>query len=151
MCPPCAREKVMVQTLLEKIDQEQRGDVKRPEFKVGDGVRVFVKIKEGDKERVQMFAGTVIARDGHGAGETFTVRRLSSGEGVERVFPLYGRGIDRIEIERPGKVRRAKLYYLRKRVGKATRVKEDEAIRTEDTSKGEAASKAETPVANPPA
>jgi large subunit ribosomal protein L19 len=116
----------MAGTLLQKIDQEQRGGISIPDFRVGDNVRVHVKIREGDKERVQAFAGTVIARDGDGAGETFTVRRISYGEGVERMFPLYCRSIDRIEIERRGRVRRAKLYYLRGRVGKATRVKEEE-------------------------
>jgi large subunit ribosomal protein L19 len=130
----------MISTLLQKIDQEQRGTVQHPAFKVGDGIRVHVKIREGDKERVQIFAGTVIARDGRGSTETFTVRRISYGEGVERIFPVFGRGIDKIEIERPGKVRRAKLYYLRKRVGKATRVKEDDSQ-----------PKAETPVAHAPA
>lgn len=110
--------------LLQKIDAEQRGDRKIPTFGVGDSVRVHVKIKEGDKERVQVYAGTVIARDGRGAGEYFTVRRISYGEGVERKFPVYCNSIDRIEIERPGRARRAKLYYLRGRTGKNARVKE---------------------------
>ena len=94
------------------------------EFAIGDGVKVYVKIIEGNNERIQLFAGTVIARRGSGIEETFTVRRVVSGQGVERVFPLHSPRIDRIEVVRKGKVRRAKLYYLRKKIGKAARVKE---------------------------
>ena len=94
------------------------------EFAIGDGVKVYVKIVEGNNERIQLFAGTVIARRGSGIEETFTVRRVVSGQGVERVFPLHSPRIDRIEVVRKGKVRRAKLYYLRKKIGKAARVKE---------------------------
>jgi large subunit ribosomal protein L19 len=98
-----------------------------PDFKVGDGVRVHTKVREGDKERIQVFAGIVIARKGHGIHETFTVRRISYGEGVERVFPLHSPRVDKIEVERKGQVRRAKLTYLRKRLGKgATLVREKE-------------------------
>jgi len=94
-------------------------------FKVGDGVRVHTKVREGDKERVQIFTGVVIAHKGSGIHETFTVRRISYGEGVERVFPVSSPRVDKIEVEREGSVRRAKLTYLRKRVGKAaTAVKE---------------------------
>ena len=97
-------------------------------FKVGDGVRVHTKVREGDKERVQIYAGIVIARKGHGIHESFTVRRISYGEGVERVFPMHSPRIDKVEVERSGKVRRAKLTYLRKRLGKgATLVKEQES------------------------
>ena len=103
-------------------------------FAVGDGVKVSIKIKEGDKERVQVFAGTVIARDGHGANETFTVRKISFGEGVERVFPLYSTNIDSIEVVRRGRVRRAKLYYLRERSGKSARIKEKLSFRKETAS-----------------
>ena len=95
-------------------------------FAVGDGVKVSIKIKEGDKERVQVFAGTVIARDGHGANETFTVRRISFGEGVERVFPLHSPYVAKVEVERSGGVRRAKLYYMRKLTSKQSRLKEVE-------------------------
>ena len=96
-------------------------------FKVGDGVRVHTKVREGDKERVQIYAGIVIARKGHGIHESFTVRRISYGEGVERIFPINSPRVDKIEIERHGDVRRAKLTYLRKRLGKgATLVKEKE-------------------------
>ncbi|MBI4576276.1 MAG: 50S ribosomal protein L19 [Planctomycetes bacterium] len=94
------------------------------EFGVGDTVDVHVKIREGDKERVQVFNGTVIARRGKGIRESFTVRRIVQGEGVERVFPLHSPKIERIEVKRRGRVRRAKLFYLRGRVGKATRIRE---------------------------
>ena len=94
-------------------------------FKVGDGVRVHTKVREGDKERVQIFAGIVIARKGNGIHENFTVRRISYGEGVERIFPLHSPRVEKIEVERQGQVRRAKLTYLRKRLGKgATLVNE---------------------------
>ena len=95
-----------------------------PAVEVGDTVKVHVKIREGDKERIQVFEGTVIARKGSGVSETFTVRRVSYGVGVERTFPVNSPKIDRIEVVRHGKVRRAKLYYLRDRVGKAAKVKE---------------------------
>jgi large subunit ribosomal protein L19 len=96
-----------------------------PAFKVGDGVRVHTKVREGEKERIQVFAGIVIARKGHGIHEAFTVRRISYGEGVERVFPVNSPNIDKIEIERDSEVMRARLYYLRDRVGKkAVQVKE---------------------------
>jgi large subunit ribosomal protein L19 len=88
-------------------------------FKVGDGVRVHTKVREGDKERVQIYAGIVIARKGHGIHETFTVRRLSYGEGVERVFPVNSPNIEKIEVERESEEMRARLYYLRRRTGKA--------------------------------
>ena len=120
----------MNQALLEKIESEQfRKD--KTEFGVGDSVRVHTKVVEGDKERIQIFSGVVIGKRGRGLNETFTVRRISYGEGVERVFPLHSPRVDRIEVERKGSVRRAKLTYLRKRLGKgATLVKEKEA-RTE--------------------
>ncbi len=90
-----------------------------PPFKVGDGVRVHTKVREGDKERIQIFTGVVIARKGSGIHETFTVRRISYGEGVERVFPVNSPNIDKIEIERESENMRARLYYLRDRQGKA--------------------------------
>ena len=96
-----------------------------PPFKVGDGVRVHTKVREGEKERIQVFAGIVIARKGHGIHETFTVRRISYGEGVEKVFPVHSPNIDKIEIDRESETMRARLYYLRDRVGKkAVQVKE---------------------------
>ncbi len=114
----------MNQALLDKIQSEQfRKD--EAKFGVGDSVRVHTKVVEGDKERIQIFAGVVIGKRGRGLNETFTVRRISYGEGVERIFPVHSPRVDKIEVERSGEVRRAKLTYLRKRLGKgATLVKE---------------------------
>ncbi len=95
-----------------------------PAFSVGDTVRVDVKIREGERERIQAFEGTVIAKKGSGVAETFTVRRVSYGVGVERVFPLHSPNVEAVKVIRYGKVRRSKLYYLRDRVGKAAKVKE---------------------------
>ncbi len=114
----------MNQAILDKIESEQYRK-NAAEFGVGDTVRVHTKVVEGDKERIQIFSGVVIGRRGHGINETFTVRRISYGEGVERVFPVHSPRVDKIEVERQGKTRRAKLTYLRKRLGKgATLVKE---------------------------
>mgnify|MGYP005765117891 FL=1 len=96
-----------------------------PEFSIGDTVKISVNIREGERERIQMFEGTVIARKGSGVAETFTVRRVSYGVGVERVFPVHSPNVKDIQIVRHGKVRRSKLYYLRDRVGKAAKVKEE--------------------------
>ena len=95
-----------------------------PVIRIGDTVRIHNKIKEGNKERIQMFEGTVIAKHGGGISETFTVRRVSYGCGVEKTFPLHSPNVAKVDIVRVGKVRRAKLYYLRDRVGKASKVKE---------------------------
>lgn len=102
------------------------GSVKEttPKFSIGDTVKVSVNIREGSRERIQMFEGTVIAVKGSGISKTFTVRRLSYGVGVERVFPMHSPNVVKVEVVRHGKVRRAKLYYLRDRVGKAAKVKE---------------------------
>lgn len=112
--------------IIEQIEQEEAarvlGDKKRPEFSPGDTVRVMVRIKEGTRERLQAFEGVCIAKNGGGLNESFTVRKLSFGEGVERVFPLYSPNVDSIEVKRRGKVRRAKLYYLRGRTGKSARI-----------------------------
>jgi large subunit ribosomal protein L19 len=109
--------------LLRAIENEQvRDDI--PQFSVGDRVRVHIKVVEGEKERIQAFEGTVIARKHGGMNETFTVRRVSYGEGVERVFPLNSSSIDSIELITKGTVRRGKLYYLRGRSGKASRIRE---------------------------
>lgn len=116
----------MKTALLEKVEQSQLKE-KAPDFQVGDTVRVHVKIKEGDKERIQAYSGTVIARNGGGANETFTVRRISYGEGVERVFPVHSPYVTKVEIERRGAARRAKLYYLRKLTSKQSRLKEVQA------------------------
>ncbi|MBE6845559.1 MAG: 50S ribosomal protein L19 [Ruminococcus sp.] len=95
-----------------------------PKFDIGDTVKVHVKIKEGDKSRIQVFEGTVIAKKHGGVSETFTVRRVAHGCGIERVFPVHSPVVEKVEVIRHGKVRRAKLYYLRDRVGKAAKVKE---------------------------
>ena len=116
----------MNQLIQDKIESEQYR--KNAEvFAVGDSVRVHTKVVEGEKERIQVFAGVVIGRRGRGLNATFTVRRISYGEGVERIFPVHSPRVDKIEVERQGAVRRAKLTYLRKRVGKgAVAVKEKE-------------------------
>ena len=95
-----------------------------PELNIGDTVKVHVRIKEGDKYRIQLFEGTIIAKKHGGINETFTVRRVAHGCGIERVFPVHCPSVDKVEIVRKGKVRRGKLYYLRDRVGKAAKVKE---------------------------
>lgn len=95
-----------------------------PVVEIGDTVKVHVKIREGEKERIQIFEGTVIARRGSGVSETFTVRRISYGVGVEKVFPIHSPNVAKVELVRHGKIRRSKLYYLRDRVGKAAKVKE---------------------------
>ncbi len=114
----------MNQELLKEITKDQIKTDVAP-FKVGDGVKVHAKVREGDKERIQIFAGIVIARKGSGIHETFTVRRLSYGEGVERVFPVNSPNIAKIEVDRESVPMRAKLYYIRDRIGKeASKVKE---------------------------
>jgi len=120
---------------LQKTDFAEEAYLKKdiPEFAVGDTLRVYVKVREGDKERLQPFEGLVIKRRGSRLGETFTVRRVTHGVGVERVFPLNSPNIGRIDVKRMGHVRRAKLYYVRKLRGKAARVKEKK--RTQATSK----------------
>jgi len=111
-------------SLTKFINKKKRSDI--PEFRLGDTIRVHVKIKEGDKERLQAYEGTVIARKNSGMGETITVRKISFGHGVERIFPLHAPVIDRIELVRTGRVRRSKLYYLRNLKGKAARLRERE-------------------------
>ena len=111
---------------MEALKIIEQGSIKAetPQFNIGDTVRVSVNIREGQRERIQMFEGTVIGKKGSGVSETFTVRRVSYGVGIERVFPLHSPAVDKVELVRHGKVRRAKLYYLRDRVGKAAKVKE---------------------------
>ena len=108
--------------LVKVLNKHKREDI--PEFRPGDTIRVHVRIREGDKERLQAFEGTVIARNNTGMGETITVRKISFGQGVERIFPLQAPVIDHIDMVRTGKVRQAKLYYLRGLRGKAARLKE---------------------------
>src|SRR5947207_10840615 len=122
-----ARDRARKDTMSQIIDliakEQQKSDV--ADFKVGDGVRVHTRVREGDKERIQIFSGIVIGRKGRGINETFTVRRISYGEGVERVFPLHSPRISKVEVEKEGRARRAKLNYLRGLKGKeATTVRE---------------------------
>lgn len=109
--------------IISELEREQyKTDI--PDFKPGDTVRAHVRVVEGTRERIQVFEGVVIRRSGHGLRETFTLRRISYGVGVERTFPVHSPKLDKIEIIRRGRVRRAKLYYLRQRTGKAARIKE---------------------------
>ena len=108
---------------LKLMAQESLKDQK-PQIAIGSTVRVHVKIREGERERIQTFEGTVIAKKGSGISETFTVRRVSYGVGVERVFPVHSPNVEKVELVRKGRVRRSKLYYLRDRVGKSAKVKE---------------------------
>ncbi len=112
--------------IIEQLEKEHMEELGKtvPDFAPGDTVRVNVKVKEGERERIQAFEGVCIARKGGGLNESFTVRKISFGEGVERVFPIYSPLVDSIEVTRRGKVRRAKLYYLRERRGKSARIKE---------------------------
>ena len=126
------------------IEQQRKEEADRllavrkiPEFRPGDTVRVNVKIKEGERERVQAYEGVCIARAGQGVDENFTVRKISFGEGVERVFPILSPMIESIEVKRRGVVRRAKLYYLRERRGKSARIAERQYVKPEETTAGE--------------
>ncbi len=114
----------MMHAALTKILEKNKRSVAHPSFTEGDSIRVHVKIKEGDKERTQAFEGVVIAKNNSGMSETITVRKISFGHGVERIFPLQAPVIDKIEVVRTGRVRRAKLYYLRGLKGKAARLRE---------------------------
>ncbi len=111
-----------INEIIKKIEEEQMKE-NAPEFRVGDTVKVYGKIKEGNRERIQVFEGVVIKRQGGSSRETFTVRKLSNGIGVEKTWPLHSPNVEKVEIVRRGKVRRAKLNYLRGRVGKAAKVK----------------------------
>ena len=110
--------------LMKEINAALVGDLSHPSFRPGDTLIVNVKVKEGSRERIQAFEGVVLAKRNRGINSSFTVRKISSGEGVERVFPLYSPMIDSIKVKRLGRVRRAKLYYLRSRSGKSARIKE---------------------------
>ncbi|MCW2274209.1 50S ribosomal protein L19 [Rhodoblastus acidophilus] len=127
--------------LIKQLEAEQIAKLSQnktiPEFGPGDTVIVNVKVKEGDRARVQAYEGVVIARNGGGLNESFTVRKISYGEGVERVFPVYGPLIDSIKVVRRGKVRRAKLYYLRDRRGKSARIAERTDTKKAKAAKGE--------------
>jgi large subunit ribosomal protein L19 len=127
--------------IIEQLNKEQLDALAakggRPDFTHGDTVKVWVKVREGEKERLQAYEGVVIARSGTGIMESFTVRKISYGEGVERVFPVLSPNIDRIEVLKRGKVRRAKLYYLRDRRGKSARIFESTNSRTRKIEAGE--------------
>ena len=112
--------------IIEELEQEHMAELGKevPEFNAGDTLRVSVKVREGERERVQAFEGVCIARSGRGLNETFTVRKISFGEGVERVFPIFSPLVDKVDVVRRGRVRRAKLYYLRGRTGRAARITE---------------------------
>jgi len=118
-----------VNNIIETIERQQMKDG-QPTFRPGDALRIHVRIVEGDKERIQLFEGICIRRSGGSVRETFTVRKTSYGVGVERTFPLHSPRVDKIEVVSYGKVRRAKLYYLRDRSGKAARIEEDTSTRT---------------------
>ena len=135
--------------ILQTIEAEEKARLveKRaiPDFQPGDTLRVMVKIKEGERERIQAFEGVCIARAGGGVNENFTVRKISFGEGVERVFPILSPNIDAIEVKRRGVVRRAKLYYLRDRRGKSARIAEKQTVRAPKGVVVPETGKAETP------
>ena len=127
--------------IIAQLDKEQydalAARANHPDFTHGDTVKVWVKVREGEKERLQAYEGVVIARTGHGLNESCTVRKISYGEGVERVFPVLSPNVDRVEVLKRGKVRRAKLYYLRDRRGKAARIFESTNARTKKIEAGE--------------
>ncbi len=123
----------MIKSALLAVEEKYYTKPEFPEFNIGDTVDVHIKIKEGDRERIQVFNGTVIRRKGRGANETFTVRRIVNEEGVERTWPLLCPNIVKIDVKRKGRVRRAKLYYLRDRKGKATKVRELRVARAKKT------------------
>ena len=125
------KKRLKGQDLLNSIEARYLKD-KITSFRVGDALEVGVRISEGDKTRVQTFTGTCVARKGSGNRETFTVRRIVQGEGVERIFPLHSPNVESIQVVRKGRVRRAKLNYLRERTGRSSRVKEDQRTRTEE-------------------
>lgn len=119
--------------LLKKIESEGL-KTNIPSFRIGDDLKIYYKIVEGDKERIQPFEGTLISQKGSGLSKNFTIRRISFGEGVERTFPLHSPRIDKIEVVRHGEVRRAKLYYLRDKVGKQAKIKEKKAVSQKTSS-----------------
>ena len=133
--------------IIEQLNKEQYDALaekrNHPEFTHGDTVKVWVKVREGEKERLQAYEGVVIARSGHGLTESFTVRKISYGEGVERVFPVYSPLVESVDVVRRGKVRRAKLYYLRDRRGKSARIVENTGTRARKLNDAERAAIAE--------
>jgi large subunit ribosomal protein L19 len=124
----------MQNATMAKFEAKNKRETAHPEFRAGDTIKVHVRIKEGDKERIQVFEGVVIAQKNTGMGENITVRKVSFGHGVERIFPIHAPVIDHIDLVRTGRVRRAKLYYLRNLKGKAARLREREAPGTTKVS-----------------
>src|SRR5881394_185913 len=124
----------MINQLIQHVEDKYGLKKDIPQFEVGDTVDVHTRIVEGDKERIQVFSGTVIMRKGDGINETFTVRRIVNNEGVERIFPVHSPKIEKLDVKRKSRVRRAKLYYLRERTGKATRLKEGDPIVVGETA-----------------
>ncbi len=122
--------------IIEELEKEHMAELGKevPEFAPGDTLRVSVKVKEGSRERLQAFEGVCIGRSGRGLNETFTVRKISFGEGVERVFPIYSPLVDKVDVVRRGRVRRAKLYYLRGRTGRAARIAEKQDYKRKASS-----------------
>ena len=141
----------MSKNIIAELEKEQfdtlSAKAKLPDFTHGDTVKVWVKVREGEKERLQAYEGVVIARTGTGINESFTVRKISYGEGVERVFPVLSPNVDRVEVMKRGKVRRAKLYYLRDRRGKSARIFESTNARTKKIEAGERDAAAEAKAA----
>ena len=131
--------------MMAALEEKKTETTKTPLFRPGDTVKVHMKVKEGDSERIQVFEGTVISRRGRGASETFTVRKISFGVGVERTFHMSSPHVEKIELVRSGKVRRARLYYLRGLTGKSARVEEREVAEAPKTEAKAAAPKAEKP------
>ena len=127
----------MINRLIEGVEKDHLRNENTPQFEIGDTVDVHTRIIEGEKERVQVFSGTVIMRRGRGINETFTVRRIVNNEGVERIFPVHSPFIAKLVVKRGGEARRAKLFYLRDRVGKAVRLVEKRKVKKDDASKGE--------------
>jgi len=123
----------MINTLIENVEKTSLKQENVPQFEIGDTVDVHTRIIEGEKERVQIFSGTVIMRRGRGINETFTVRRIVNNEGVERIFPIHSPYIAKLVVKRGGESRRAKLFYLRDRVGKAVRLSEKRKVKKEET------------------
>src|SRR5256885_4195409 len=130
----------MTNSIIKQVEQQYLKKDGAPQFRVGDTVDVHTRIVEGDKERIQVFSGTVIMKKGAGINETFTVRRIVNNEGVERIFPLHSPFISKVVVRRSGETRRAKLFYLRERVGKAVRLTEERKTKKTDTAAGAAAS-----------
>ena len=133
-------EKVKKMNIIENIEKEQIAKLMEgkniPTFKAGDTLRVHTKVKEGDRERIQVYEGVCIARKNDGLNSSFTVRKISFGEGVERVFPLYSPNVAKIEVSRVGKVRRAKLYFLRALRGRSARIADDLSVSVKDVNAG---------------